>query len=714
MQGVSSAQLLCLVVLAPLCGAFSMNLSPISRCVQLLQNLGKQIEADSKKEEEMYETYMCWGQKVVDTKSASNTAAESRVEMLKQYLADIDAGRVEFTSERQDLEKEIEELTGDLEVAKNMRTQENKDFQVAEEEMKKAVTALTSAVNVLNEAIKNNTKSALFAMKSKVNQGFAERAAEGASLNQAVELGQKFLTKGDAFFLRRLLTGEVPKADWKKLNRKADFKMSYKSRSTKIQSVLKKLQTTFQANLDDATAKEASAKASYDKLKGTKQGQLDKAQESLTKMEKENGAKGMSKADAQEEVDALELQVTDDTKFIGDTQTSMATKKTEWKERQELRAGEQQAISQAVSILASDEAKDNFKKSAASQGFFFLQTAQNSALAKRASQQIQDLARVTNDKRLTILAQSVAGGHFDAVLQAIDKMIATLKDDEKTDLTNKQGCESDRMKDTRDALVAGQAIDDMTDSITRLTAEIKELNTELETTKTELKAARDEIAEAKKIREAENTEWKTSDADDEQASSTVGDAMDVLTKFYKDNGLMSFAQKGAQAPPPPPATWEGDYKGKTGGAAGIIGILKLCQEDIDKDRTSAKTAEDKAQAAYDKAFEAFEAEEKALNTAIGELSGQIGGRETEVETTTKSRGTKHGEMEATLEKIENANPGCDYIEVNYPLRLKNRQTEIDGLLKAKAILSGAAFSEPADPNREVKPGDALLQRLRRH
>ena len=36
--------------------------------------------------------------------------------MLKQYLADIAAGRVEFTSERQDLEKEIEELMGDLEV----------------------------------------------------------------------------------------------------------------------------------------------------------------------------------------------------------------------------------------------------------------------------------------------------------------------------------------------------------------------------------------------------------------------------------------------------------------------------------------------------------------------------------------------------------------------------------------------------------------------
>ena len=32
----------------------------------------------------------------------------------------------------------------------------------------------------------------------------------------------------------------------------------------------------------------------------------------------------------------------------------------------------------------------------------------------------------------------------------------------------------------------------------------------------------------------ENAEWKTSDAEDDEASQTVGAAVDVLTKFYKD------------------------------------------------------------------------------------------------------------------------------------------------------------------------------------
>jgi len=703
----------CFALLVALGAVSAVDVTPIGRCVQLLQNLGKQIEADSKKEQELFETFVCWGKGVIDTKTASNSAAESRIDMMKQYLADIDAGRVEFTSERQDLEKEIEELTADLEVARQMRTQENKDFEVAEDEMKKAVSALTSAVDVLNKATKNSTGSLLsVTVKTSASQGFAERAREGASLNHALELGQKFLSKGDAFFLRRLLTGEVPKADWKKLNRKATFKMKYKARSTKIQSVLAKLLQTFEGNLKDATDKEAAAKASYEKLKGTKDGQLDKAQKSLTKMEKENGAKGMSKADATKEVSDLETQVKNDIKFISDTQASLATKTTEWKARQVIRAGESAAISQAISILASDDAKDNFKKSASSQGFFFLQTAQSSALITRAAQQIQETARATSDIRLKALLRSTMGNAaLEAVVKAIDTMIATLKDDEKKDLSNKQTCEADRMKNVRDAVNTGRLMDELTDSLASLAQDIKELNTELAATKAELKAATDEINEAEKQRKAEKAEWKISDADDQQASETVGSAVDVLSKFYKDNGFMLVQKKAGQAPPPP--TWEGSYEGKTSQAGGILGILKLCQEDIDKDRASAKADEDKAQAAYDKARTEFETQEKALNKAIGSLDGKIGAKEQAVEDAASERNTKKGMLDATLKMIANADPGCNYIEVNYPLRVKNRQIEIDGLLKAKAILSGGSFTAPADDSREIKPGDAFLQ-IRRH
>merc|ERR1719199_870294 len=120
-------------------------------------------------------------------------------------------------------------------------------------------------------------------------------AAESASLNQAVGIGERFLTKADALFLKRLLTGDVPKRDHKMLRKKADFKMSYKARSGKIQSVLSKLHNTFKLNLKDATEKEASAKASHDKLAKSKGAQLKASQDALSKGEMENGARDVAK-----------------------------------------------------------------------------------------------------------------------------------------------------------------------------------------------------------------------------------------------------------------------------------------------------------------------------------------------------------------------------------------------------------------------------------
>merc|ERR1719359_2336126 len=208
--------------------------------------------------------------------------------------------------------------------------------------MNQAITALKSAIDTLDEATKDHKDGVLLAVRSRLkgaaeNGGMAALAQRQASLKQAVSLGERFLDRADSTFLRRVLLGDVPKVDWKKLNRKATFKMSYKARSFKIQDVLKKMHQTFTINLKEATDTENDAIAEYDKLTKSKQEQLDAAREALTKMESENGANGMSKQDAQDEVDGLKQQVKDDTKFIAQTEKSLAEKKKSWKVRQDLR-----------------------------------------------------------------------------------------------------------------------------------------------------------------------------------------------------------------------------------------------------------------------------------------------------------------------------------------------------------------------------------------
>jgi len=680
-------------------------MSPVTRVVELLQGISTQIEQEHKAEEDLYETFVCWAKSMIGQKTDSNAAATAKIESLETYLKDLAAGRIELTSERADLEKEIETLRGDMEVASELRKKETAEYDDAKAEMDQAITALASALEVLQEATTNKT-GALLSVRSSLNAGMAARAAESASLNLAVSLGHKMLTPGDAIFLQRLLTGEVPNPDWKKLNRKATFKMSYKARSEKIEGVLQKMLDTFKANLAEATKKEEDAQALYDKMKEAKGAELQAALDALTKMEKETGARGLSKEEAQEEVDALKKQVVDDTKYIKQVEDALATKKTEWKDRKELRAGELEAISKAISVLHSDDARDLFKRSFKSQGaLLFLQEGRSlrrvAAHARSASAgRAAAVLRATGSAALANLVSKLgdaAPAHFAKVIEAIDKMIATLGEQETTDLKNKESCEKARVDDTREAITISRAVDELSETVMRLKAEIEELQAQIEEKKEEIKETQEMLKEAKQNREDENKEWTASDKDDEDAAALIKDATAVLEEFYSKLALVQRRDPpeavAGEAPPPPPSTWEGGYMGKKDEEGGIVAILALVREDIIKDRATAKQAEDDAEAKYQKMKTEAEAQVKTLEGEITEMEGSIGSKEADVEAAETDISGKKDELGVVMKRIKDAQPGCDFVTVNFETRLKARQVEKDGLVEAKAILSGAKFDE---------------------
>jgi len=693
------------------------QLSPITRVVELLKGLAEQAEKDGKKEEDLYETYVCWAKTVIDTKTATNAAAATRADELSTYISDLDSGRIELTSERADLEKQVKSLFQDLEAMDAQRKQEKSDYDQAAKEMNQAITALKKAVDVLGKATAAHKSGTLLQSRVDLSEGFAERTAEAVSLQQAVELGERFLDKSDALFLRRVLTGEVPTADWKKLNRKADFKMAYKARSFKIQDVLAKMLETFKTNLKDATAKETESIAQFTELSKAKRSQLTAGQTALSKQDGEKGAKAVSKDDAKKELDALNLQMTNDKKFIEQTTTALADKKGEWKDRQALRTGEIAAINQAIGILNSDDARDLLKKSLSSQSFMQTSSTQHLSAAKVLSK----AAHMSGDSRLALLAATVSrttplatGSHFDKVIAAIDLMVVTLKGEETTDLENKEECEQDRADDTRSAIVAARTMDEHSDTINELEARIVEINQNYKENEDEIAQLQKDFASATTQREDAATLYKASKKDDEAAASLVKSAKEVLAKFYVDNGLV-FVQKrmdpitAGAAPPPPPSTWEDPYGGKTEESQGIVAILEMIYDDINKDIAKAKEEEKKSQEAFDEFKKDTEAQVTALEAANTELSTEGADAGDDVTDNKKDRLSEKGSLDAALQKISDASPGCDYITINYDVRLKNRQIEMDGLVKAKAILQGGEFPSFLEGNQE-KSADAFLQR----
>merc|ERR1719188_465873 len=283
-------------------GAAKEGLSPVTRVVELLQGLTSRIEADHKAEEDLYDNFVCWASSIISQKEKSNAVAKSRVDTLNAYISDVQQNRIELTSERVDLEKNIETLTGDIEVATQMRTAEAHDFNLAKEEMNAAIDALTKAIEVLRIATAGHADGVLMSLKGGLGEGGEARAKEAAALSHAVELGKRVLTKGDAVFLQRLLTAQVPeRASWNKLNRQATFKMSYKARSFKMQGVLAKMLETIASNLQDAAKKETDAVQQFNTLTNDKGTEKNAALDALSRLDTENGAKQLSLSEANEE-----------------------------------------------------------------------------------------------------------------------------------------------------------------------------------------------------------------------------------------------------------------------------------------------------------------------------------------------------------------------------------------------------------------------------
>merc|ERR1719313_52496 len=116
--------LLLLLIAVAVSRTQALHVNPVTRVVQLMEGLTKKIEADGKAEEDLFESYVCWYKTVTSTKKATNAEAADRIEALSAYVDDVSSGRMEFTTERKDLEAEIKKLTGEVDVQKGLRQRE--------------------------------------------------------------------------------------------------------------------------------------------------------------------------------------------------------------------------------------------------------------------------------------------------------------------------------------------------------------------------------------------------------------------------------------------------------------------------------------------------------------------------------------------------------------------------------------------------------------
>merc|ERR1719181_2409565 len=136
----------------------------------------------------------------------------------------------------------------------------------------------------------------------------------------------------------------------------------YSSASGEIVGILKAMKDEMDKDLGGAIGDEEKAAAGFAELSAAKKAEISAASSAIETKTQRSGELAVSVVTTADDIEDTTKELGDLQEFLANLASQCATKKSEWGERQQVRAEEIAAISEAIKILNDDDALDLFKK----------------------------------------------------------------------------------------------------------------------------------------------------------------------------------------------------------------------------------------------------------------------------------------------------------------------------------------------------------------
>jgi len=643
---------------------------PVSKVITLLKDMLKQLEREAEEDEEIYDKMACWCETNDKEKTKAIADAEARISDLTTKIEELTANSARLGTEIKNLEKEVAANQAALDAATAIRQKQLAEFNAEEKDLLESVSALKSAIVVLSKHHSNGLLQTAATLQHEMQRH--------SSLLQGV------LTHAD----RRLIASFV-QAPEDYFDATPTFKQAYAPQSGQIFGILKQMKETFESNLSASQKEEMSNQKAYEDLKAAKEDEIAAGQAQVETKTQELADTDEKCAQAKEDVSDTRNSLSADEQFLMMLKEKCQMTDQEWEERQKTRQNEMQAVSQALSVLSSDDAHDMFTRTfnpALLQTVSDVESQRRSKVAKLLSA----AASKFKNPRLATIAAQVRLDAFTRVKKAIDDMIAQLLKEKEDEIKHKDFCVNDFNTNQLQTEKKERAKEDVLAKIDDLTLTIKQLGDAIDALKAEIAEMQVQLKRAGEDREKQNKEFQVVVADQRATQKLLQQALSVLKGFYdKKAAATALVQKQEPAGPPPPAGFKA-YKNNAA-SGGVMGMLQQIINDAKAMEAETIRAEEDAQ----KAYEDFV---KESNRSIEEKSKDIVNKS---ESKAKAEGDlvqaqdeKEGVM-LELEQLSNYNAqlhqSCDFVLKNFELRQTARDEEVEALRQAKAILSGADF-----------------------
>jgi len=656
--------------------------TPIDQVVTLIKGLATTIENDGKAEQATYDKYACW---VEDTLARKASDISSAKELIEELNDSIKKGKAEIASHGAEiaaLKKDIAGNNAAQKEANGLRDKQHAEYAGDRAESEQCIGAMEVAIKVLTGA---GTKKAGFLQQ--VEEAQLMSIAGGVRMVLANHRAQSVVSESDLDLVKAFV--QNPAASIKGMSA-AQISQNpfgdYAPQSSQIQGILKGMYDAFATDLEKDNAEEAKQQKGHEELMATKKQELETLEATLQKQESDEATKTKKLAEDEVSRDDTTAQLAADETFFEDTKDAAKNKAGQWSTRTQLRTEELAGMEGAIQIL------EGGSKTLTEAQTTFLQlktvhTHQN--MAYGALKAMAAKYRSSSLAKLVTVMQT--GGHFDKVMVMIDEMVALLRKEGQSDIAHRDRCENSENANANAKADANSAIDSTNKKIGRLGRAKGDADKELSAVKDEIVASEADLAKMLKMRNEDHDEFTRALKMDSEAVSLIGMAIVRMSKYYKENkinvGLVQAPEYAQDADKAPAADFSGANK-RQGESTGIVAILEMIKEDLQKEMKEGRADEAKSQADYDKqsgaAQDALDAqEEKKVNTEKA-----ITGLEENIADAEQFKKDKQGDLGAEEDMEKSLLTDCDWVKTNFDSRAKARATELDGLVEAKNFLAG--------------------------
>jgi len=437
------------------------------------------------------------------------------------------------------------------------------------------------------------------------------------------------------------------------------------------------------------------------------------------------GELGVKVAEQQNDLEDTKEDLAESKKFYADLEVNCENKKKEWAEYKKMQGQEMLALADTIKVLNDDDALELFKKTLPSAASLLEVKVSTRSLRQKAL----NVLRRSNikDPRVDFLSVALHGGKvgFGKIIALIDKLSAQLKAEQGEDDAKQDYCNTEIDKNEDTNKVQNNEKSDLETSIEDGKETITNLKAEIEALDDGIKALDKEVAEATELREKEHADFVESLAGNSAAVDLLKFAKNRLNKFYNpsqykappkrelteeqqitiNNGGtlaptdapggiagtgIGFSQSGAAPPPPPEADMA--YKKKGGESSGVIRLIDMIINDVDKEIQTMELEEKDAQKDYEKFSGDAQSKRAEDSKSMTDKEAALAESEEQLVNDKGDLKNKKVDIMNTDKTLSDLHADCDFLLKYYDARKEARTGEIDAMGKAKDVLNGADYS----------------------